>query len=354
MNVCILGSGLVSITLAKALVNQGIYVDFFSDKKSPKINKSRTIGISKANIDFFNDNILNVKKLLWNINKIEIYTDNLNNEKIFNFEKKDENLFSIVKNYDLYESLTLSLKKNKFFNKKKNKLKSIRDYSLIINCDKNNLLSKKYFQKKLIKKYDSYAHTAIIDHKKFPNNKTAVQIFTKKGPLAFLPISQHKTSIVYSVKGSKNIDLSFLIKKYNYKYSITEINQISNFKLSSANLRNYRYKNILAFGDLLHKLHPLAGQGFNMTIRDIKCLIELINEKKKWGLELDSSICTEFEKKTKHTNYLFSTGVDLVYEFFNLESKVDNKIISKSLQFLGKNKYANKFFIKLADSGITI
>ena len=57
--------------------------------------------------------------------------------------------------------------------------------------------------------------------------------------------------------------------------------------------------------------------------------------KKKWGLELDSSICTEFEKKTK-LHYLFSTGVDLVYEFFNLESKVDNKIISKSLQFLGK------------------
>ena len=33
-----------------------------------------------------------------------------------------------------------------------------------------------------------------------------------------------------------------------------------------------------------------------MTIRDIKCLIELINEK-KLGLELDSSICADFEKK---------------------------------------------------------
>ena len=124
-------------------------------------------------------------------------------------------------------------------------------------------------------------------------------------------------------------------------------------ELSSANLRNYRYKNILAFGDLLHKLHPLAGQGFNMIIRDIQCLIDLINFRKKHGLELDSSICSDFEKKTKHTNYLFSTGVDLVYEFFNLESRVDNKIISKSLQFLGKNKIANEFFIKLADRGIT-
>ena len=30
-------------------------------------------------------------------------------------------------------------------------------------------------------------------------------------------------------------------------------------------LRNYSFKNILSFGDLLHKVHPLAGQGFNMT-----------------------------------------------------------------------------------------
>ena len=52
MNVCIIGSGLVSLTLAKALVNQGIYVDFFSNQNETEINKSRTIGISKANVDF--------------------------------------------------------------------------------------------------------------------------------------------------------------------------------------------------------------------------------------------------------------------------------------------------------------
>ena len=123
MNVCIVGGGLVSITLAKALVNKGIYVDFYSNQGKLKINKSRTIGISQANIDFFNKNILNLKKLLWNINKIEIYSDNLKNEKILNFEKKNENLFSIVKNFDLYKSLKSSLEKDKFFYKKKGSIK---------------------------------------------------------------------------------------------------------------------------------------------------------------------------------------------------------------------------------------
>ena len=37
------------------------------------------------------------------------------------------------------------------------------------------------------------------------------------------------------------------------------------------------FKNILSFGDLIHKVHPLAGQGFNMTIRDIKSLSNIIS-----------------------------------------------------------------------------
>ena len=97
MNVCIVGDGLVSLTLAKALVNEGIYVDIFSNQKTSKINKSRTLGISKFNVDYINENILQIKKLLWKINKIEIYSDNLKNEKILNFERKKKNFFLLSK-----------------------------------------------------------------------------------------------------------------------------------------------------------------------------------------------------------------------------------------------------------------
>ena len=189
----------------------------------------------------------------------------------------------------------------------------------------------------------------MIDHKTLLRNNTAIQIFTKKGPLAFLPISNKKTSVVFSVRNFEKIDLKKSIEMYNSKYSITKINQIFNFKLNSSNLRNYHYKNILAFGELLHKLHPLAGQGFNMSIRDIKLLLELIKFKFDHGLELDNSICKNFENKIKYKNYLFSSGVDFIYEFFHLESKIKNSILSNSIKFLGKNKYANKIFTSLAD-----
>ena len=105
MKVCIIGSGLVSLSLAKGLVNQGIYVDIFSDHKLNKINKSRILGISKDNTDFFNKNILDIKPLLWKIDKIEIYSDNLKDEKILNFENNNKKLFSTIKNYELYNYL---------------------------------------------------------------------------------------------------------------------------------------------------------------------------------------------------------------------------------------------------------
>ena len=76
-----------------------------------------------------------------------------------------------------------------------------------------------------MKKYNSFAYTTIIEHQKISND-TAIQIFTKKGPLAFLPISNEKTSIVYSVHNSKKTNpqnIEELIKSYNFKYKIKKL-----------------------------------------------------------------------------------------------------------------------------------
>ena len=105
---------------------------------------------------------------------------------------------------------------------------------------------------------------------------------------------------------------------------------------------------------MLHRLHPLAGQGFNMTIRDIKLLTELIKLRLENGLQIDSSICSDFEQKMRHKNFLFSNGIDFIYEFFNLESKFKNPMFSKTVQILGKNKNINKFFIQFADNGLSL
>ena len=93
MKVCILGNSLSGLTLAKALVNQNIYVDLLAQKKDSRLNKSRTLGISKSNSDYFNKNIINIEKFLWKLKKIEIFSENLKKEKIINFENTSNQLF---------------------------------------------------------------------------------------------------------------------------------------------------------------------------------------------------------------------------------------------------------------------
>jgi 2-octaprenyl-6-methoxyphenol hydroxylase len=357
MTVCILGNSLTALTLAKALVNCEIDVDLISNKKNYKINDSRTIGISKNNVDFFNNNIINIKKLIWNIKTIEIYSENLKREKLINFKKKDNQLFSIIKNYKLYQLLHKDLSKSKFFKSKfstKENLSFLNKYELLINCDPINFITKRYFSKKISKEYNSTAYTSIISHDEIIND-TAVQIFTKRGPLAFLPISNKKTSIVYSVYNSNDQEkenISELIKDKNFNYKIKKVENINSFELKLLNLRSYYHNNILAFGDLLHKVHPLAGQGFNMTIRDIKILLQIIKKKLDVGLSLDSSVCSEFQKEIKHKNFIFSNGIDLIHEFFNVERKTRTDFLSKSVKFIGNQPSINKMFTKIADKGV--
>ncbi len=360
MKVCIIGDGLVSLTLASVLIKKEILVDILSSRKSKGYNKIRTLGISKSNIDYFNKEIINIEKNSWKIKNIKILTEKSLNREILNFENNEKQIFSIFRNYKLYEKLNKNLKKSKFI-----KFKNFigfeyikkEKYKLIIICDSENQIAKKFFSNKIEKNYHSYAYTTVINHKKISKNNTAYQNFTKYGPVAFLPVSNTQTSVVYSLR-KKNINTHFnikdLIKKYNPKYSIIKINDFNRVELNFSSQRKYFKNNILAFGDLLHKIHPLAGQGFNMSIRDIKILSELIDQRIKIGLDIDSSICQEFQKNVQDKNYIFSTGIDWIYELFYFETKIKSNLISKSINIIGKNKFINSFFKKYADRGLRI
>ena len=91
-----------------------------------------------------------------------------------------------------------------------------------------------------------------------------------------------------------------------------------------------------------------------MTIRDIRDLSKLIDLKLKNGLELDNSICEDFQNMTRHKNYIFSYGIDFIYEFFNFESKMKNNILSKSVKLIGNNKFLNRSFKNIANRGFEI
>ena len=363
MNICIIGDGLTSLSLAKNLINKKINVHFYHKNKIEKLSSSRTIGISKNNLEFFREEIYEIpKKFFWEIKKIEIYSEKLGKENLLRFEEDKVNLFYMVKNNELYKLLINEISKNKFFKKNLIKKKTFYEdlikknkYDLVINCDSENFLSKKFFTKKINKDYNNLAYTTVLKHKKLENN-TATQIFTRSGPIAFLPISNNETSVVCSLdtknKKYNDSDVLDLISKNNPKYRIQKTLELSSFELRSSNLRNYCHQNILAFGDLLHRIHPLAGQGFNMTIRDVKTLSNIIQNRIDLGMQLDSSILNDFEKETKNKNFLFSNSIDFIYEVFNFDKKIRNKSFNKILKIIGKNKSLNSYLIKFADRGL--
>ena len=347
MNICLLGNNLTNLVLANILIKKKISVDIISQTNRQLSKKTvRTIAISNKNYNFLIKNIKEVSTLGWPAKSIKIYSDNTNSSELFEFKNKKQNNFYLFKYIELYNLL----KKNKFLKfikLKKYNLESFkkRNYNLIINSDQNNFITKKYFQKKIVKNYKSLAHTALITHQKI-ENKIATQIFTKNGPLAFLPLSNQQTSIVFSNNSTKVIDKASLlqiIENYNSKYKIKKISEVESFSIKFVVLRNYIYKNILSFGDLIHKVHPLAGQGFNMTIRDIKSLTKILEENLKLGINDGETIAQIFQEKNKHLNFMYGLGIDTINSFFKIDSKFKHNLSNPIFKILKGNKLLNNF-----------
>jgi len=364
MNICLIGHGIPCLILANILINKNIKISIFDEVESKKKFETRTLGITKKNINYLKKEKIILENNAWFINNIKIFNDSIDDKELLNFGPVNDKLFSVIK-YNKFKSLLeKNLKKKKlikFIKKKKltfynSILNKKNNFDLIINFDSNNKISKELFFRKQIKNYDSVAYTTLINHQKC-DNRIAYQIFTKFGPIAFLPCSNKETSIVFSMfKTDKNInkeeEILRIIKKYNKKYLIKSFLKIEKFNLKSLLLKNYHKKNILCFGDNIHKIHPLAGQGLNMTIRDINILSELIDKKKELGLCLDKSIFRDFENKTKHYNYLFASGIDFIYEFFKIDNKLNNNYSKKIFTFLESNALFKKYSINFADKGL--
>ncbi len=361
MKFCLIGNTLSNLVLAKLLLNKKIRVDLLYKEVKKKQKDTRTIGISKDNIDFLNKNLFNLKKICWDINEIKIFNEIDINKELLNFESLNTKPFSILKYNKLYEKINYTLNKEKNFNKYKIKEKfnyksiSKNKYDIIINSDLNNEISINYFFKRIKKNYNSTAYTILLNHNKCAN-KIARQIFTKIGPLAFLPISNISTSVVFSIFDRKysydENQIKNYIIKYNNNYKIKSFTKFEKFKLKFSFPRNYFYKNILLFGDGLHQIHPLAGQGFNMTLRNIRILGKIIDEQLELGLPLDYRILKKFELKAKHLDFIFASGIDFIHEFFKLDNDFENIFSKKIFKLLGKNRMFNKYTSLFANKGI--
>ena len=123
-----------------------------------------------------------------------------------------------------------------------------------------------------------------------PHNNQAFERFTDNGPIALLPLSDNRCSLVWthSTKNGNNdleetlaLDdqafLQKLAKAFGYRLgSFTKVGKRSSFPLSLVTAQHFTAYRTAIIGNAAHTMHPVAGQGLNLALRDIAVLADLI------------------------------------------------------------------------------
>ena len=372
--ICIIGDGLAGLMTAMILSKENVKIDLYCKNKNKNLD-NRTTAISESNYQYVKNNVnLNNQDFFWACKKIELFFED--KEKIvnfFNFKEKNKNLMYIFQNQDLKKRLDKTiLSSNKIKIIKKNieninndegfitfgKKKVFYDLIILSIGGSSKLYSAIDMGRSIKKNYEELAITAIVEHNAKIEN--ASQFFLKEGPLAILLYHKKTFSTVWSVSKeffytyNKNIK-KILIKKLRLLLQTKNITNITNIQSYPINLNlktKYFKKNVLILGDGLHTVHPMAGQGFNLVLRDIKKLQELISKTLKLGLLIkDSFILKDFYNSRKPENNLFGLGINLTNIFFK-NNKYFFSVKRKILNNVNKFGFVKKISQSISDKGI--
>jgi 2-octaprenyl-6-methoxyphenol hydroxylase len=155
-----------------------------------------------------------------------------------------------------------------------------------------------------------YNQTAIvidIRHSSWPHKGVAVEKFTPSGPFAILPKYQENgtiSSLVWVEKGKlKDLDIfseddlkELILRKLDdYLGDIQLISKPAIFNLNLIESKERFCKRVVFVGDSAQSIHPIAGQGFNLGLRDVVGLIKHVSHCSEIGLDYGKSL-NEYSK----------------------------------------------------------
>ena len=135
--------------------------------------------------------------------------------------------------------------------------------------------------------YD-YQQVAIIANitTEVPHENKAFERFTEQGPIALLPMSDNRCSLVWTLEASNyqsvlDLDDDAFLKAlgdaFGYRLGrFTRVGRRSSFPLALTQSSKLTSDRLAIIGNAAHALHPVAGQGLNLALRDIADLAEQI------------------------------------------------------------------------------
>ena len=190
----------------------------------------------------------------------------------------------------------------------------------------------------------AYDHSAIIANISLdqPHNKVAYERFTNQGPMALLPLTDYKNShrcaLVWTQPSDKadelmasddSVFLSQLQTDFGHRLGqFKQVGERVSYPLALTTSEEQVRRRLVVVGNAAHSLHPVAGQGFNLSLRDIECLSQcLANQPSKTDAgELGPLLNYQHQREKDQRNTLIFT--DNLTKLFGLSS---------SLVALGRN-----------------
>lgn len=199
---------------------------------------------------------------------------------------------------------------------------------LVVLADGGRSSLRDQFQMKVEKKaYDQVAIVANVTPG-INHNNTAYERFTKQGPLALLPITRERCAVVWSSRPDQADEiLAWDDEQYLFNLQQRFGNRLGQFT-RAGNRQKYPLaltkvadpvrERLVLIGNAAHTVHPVAGQGFNLGLRDVASLAQLLVELNRKKGDIGSpSLLNEYVNWRKQDNARTTRFTDGLINIFS-------------------------------------
>jgi len=211
----------------------------------------------------------------------------------------------------------------------------------------------------------SYPQTGIVctvAHEK-DHLGIAQEFFLPSGPFAILPMTGNRSSLVWTEKADRAG--SFLA--LSDEDFISEIEKRFGPYLGALSLEGPRWFYPLAFhlatkfygermalvGDAAHGIHPIAGQGFNLGVKDVGALCDVLSEHRGAGLDIGhGTALAQYDRWRQFDSASLAFGTDVLNRLFSNDNPALRLVRSTGMGLVNKVDPLRNFFMKQAGADL--
>jgi 2-octaprenyl-6-methoxyphenol hydroxylase len=176
-------------------------------------------------------------------------------------------------------------------------------------------------------RYKQAGIVATVSHER-PHHGVAQEFFLPSGPFAILPMTQNRSSLVWTEREDAApaymalSDEHFRMEIENrfgpYLGAVEPAGPRWSYPLAFTLAQSYIAPRLALIGDAAHAIHPIAGQGYNLGVKDIAALADVLNDAREVGLDIGSlTVLQNYQRWRRFDSAALALGGDLINRLFS-------------------------------------